>query len=181
MSSLAMELRVTASRALVIVALALALAGCAPGEVVNPDAFLAELGGYHTSSDFAPASARPFASELDPFPEVQLWVSAEAAAAYARIAPDQDGSGVVLPPGTIIVREVLGADGGVAKLTVMGKGPPGYNPAIGDWWFAVTAPDGTPLAADDGTPLVGRLEKCVMCHEDRAADDHLFGVPGTAR
>jgi hypothetical protein len=50
-------------------------------------------------------------------------------------------------PGTIIVREVLGSAGEVAKLTLMTKGEPGYDPRLGDWWFGVTDPQGVPLTS----------------------------------
>ena len=52
------------------------------------------------------------------------------------------GSGVTVSPGTVIVRSVLDASGNVSKLTLMAKGPPGYDPSIGDWWFGETDPTG---------------------------------------
>jgi hypothetical protein len=182
-----MESRVTAFVARVagfgaaVVVLLVGVFACEPGRVVNPEAFLSEMNHDLGTPAFAAASARPFVSELDPHPSVRLWVSAEVADDYAAIRPDRAGSGVVLSPGTMIVREVLGTDGRVAKLTVMAKGPDGYNPAVGDWWFAVTSPAGVPLADDAGAALVGKIAACVKCHEDRKDDDHLFGVPLAAR
>lgn len=76
----------------------------------------------------------------------------------------------------MIVREVLDANGEVAKLTMMAKGPPGYDPTLGAWWFGVTDPNGRPLV-QDGQLLVGRLTQCHECHSERADDDFLFGVP----
>jgi hypothetical protein len=78
------------------------------------------------------------------------------------------------------VRQVLEPDGGVAKLTLMVKGPPGYNPDLGDWWFGETDPSGTPLTSDAGV-LMGRLSQCYSCHLTRNDDGYLFGVPSSDR
>ena len=78
--------------------------------------------------------------------------------------------------GTVIVREVLDARGQITKLTVMAKGPPGYDPSLGDWWFAVTDPRGVPLT-ENGVVQLGRMNQCHNCHLDRGRDDFLFGVP----
>ena len=72
--------------------------------------------------------------------------------------------------GTVIVREVLDANGQVAKLTLMAKGPNGYDPTLGDWWFGEADPTGTPTK-------MGRLTECHSCHVPRANEDFLFGVP----
>jgi len=104
------------------------------------------------------------------------WVSTSSSAAYEAISPGLSGSGVVTPAGTTVVRAILGADGGVDELTLMFKGPPGYNPALGDWWFGVTDPDGSPLEIDGGAGT-GKLEGCFSCHVPRSNDDYLFGVP----
>lgn len=120
-----------------------------------------------------------YTSDLAPNPQIELWINQGAAAAYKRIRPDRKGANVDLPEGTLIVREVLSA-GRVAKLTVMGKGPQGSNPVVGDWWFAVTTPTGTPLI-ENGQEQLGKLPQCVTCHDARgAADDFLFGVPAAS-
>ena len=100
------------------------------------------------------------------------------AANYKKIHPELKGTKVTIAPGTTIVREVLDTTGRVSKLTVMAKGPTGSDPTLGDWWFAVTDPGGTPLI-ENGTPMVGRLTQCHGCHLDRPQDDFLFGVPAT--
>lgn len=120
----------------------------------------------------------PYTSTLPPNPQIELWISSGARTAYDRIRPDARGSNVTLPRGTLIVREVH--DGGrVAKLTIMGKGEPGSNPPVGDWWFAVTTPTGEPLL-EAGVRLIGKLPQCVACHDERGADDYLFGVTAAA-
>jgi hypothetical protein len=104
-----------------------------------------------------------------------VWVTSADFQKYSRITPDQHGSGASVDSGTMIVREVLDAQGQVAKLTIMVKGPAGYNPSVGDFWFGVTQPDGTPLV-DNGTKQLGKLTQCFGCHISRASDGYLFGV-----
>ena len=59
----------------------------------------------------------------------------------------------------------------------MKRAPDGYSPAHGDFWYAVLEPSGLPRF-EDGEPIMGRLEaRCTSCHDDRAADGFLFGVP----
>ena len=71
--------------------------------------------------------------------------------------PDATGSGAQLPAGSMIVRAVIDADAGaVARLTVMLKGPAGYNPALGDWWFAETDPWGNDRV---GLEITGQLKR----------------------
>ncbi len=95
---------------------------------------------------------------------------------YARIHPESSASSAAIAVGTVIVREVLDARGAIAKLTVMAKGPAGYDPSLGDWWFAEADPSGVPLV-ENGAPRVGRLDDCHGCHVPRASEDYLFGVP----
>jgi hypothetical protein len=149
---------------------------CALEEVPLDPAELRQAATYRTA--MAPVS-RPYASALAGTPTIELWISRDAKALYDRIRPDATGSRVTLPRGTVIVRAVYEA-GKVDKLTVMGKGAPGSNPAVGDWWYAVTTPDGIPLE-QNGQHLAGKLEQCVACHDERGSDDYLFGVPTLAR
>lgn len=119
-------------------------------------------------------NAMPYRSGLGPF-EVNCYVAGDISG-YRKIHPEQPGANVTVARGTMIVREVLDPAGQVAKLTVMAKGPPGFDPSLGDWWFAVTDPRGVPLV-EDGTLMLGRLPQCHNCHVDRPRDDFLFGVP----
>jgi hypothetical protein len=86
---------------------------------------------------------------------------------------------VNLTPGAVIVREVI-QQGVTVKLTVIVKGPSGYSPELGDSWFAVTEPNGIPLA-QQGAPIAGRLSQCATCHSLRWDDGFLFGVPQRER
>lgn len=162
-------------RLLVATVLAL-LPGCALEEVSLDPAELQQAATYRTA--MAQVS-RPYASALEGAPTVEVWIGKDAKALYDRIRPDVTASRVTLPRGTVIVRAVYEA-GKVGKLTVMGKGGAGSNPAVGDWWYAVTTPDGVPLE-QNGQHLAGRLPQCVACHDERGGDDYLFGVPSAAR
>ncbi len=132
--------------------------------------------GYATSPAFTRVTGAPYASAAAAGTMVSEWVSTFAREAYLAISPGVVGSGATVPPGTTIVRAVLDDDGGVGKLTVMVKGPPGYNGDLGDWWFAVTDPDGLPLDTDAGAEM-GKLSACYSCHVPRSNDGYLFGVP----
>jgi hypothetical protein len=153
-------------------------AGGAAQVEVDTDAVLASIadGGYRGAA-FTHATRTPYASAVATGSFVDEWVSSASYAEYSKVQPDATGSGAQLPAGSMIVRAVIDADAGaVARLTVMLKGPAGYNPALGDWWFAETDPWGTPLTDDAGT-LAGRLADCYGCHVPRGGDDFLFGVP----
>jgi hypothetical protein len=156
------------------------LAGCDPqsaGEV----AILPGLADYR-SDGYVRVNRAPYTSELDRDIAIDVWISSEAVADYARIAPEADGSLVSLPEGTVIIREVHEAQSGqLGKLTLMIKGPPGYAPEVGDWWFAVTDERGVPLDDASGKRMAGALHECYGCHQGRQEDDFLFGVPGFAR
>ncbi len=113
---------------------------------------------------------------------INVWVSEWGVAGFASVAPEDASSPGDVPEGTIIVREVLDADSHVTKLTVMVKGPPGYSPGGGDFWFGVTDADGVPALDADGAPLLGRLEaQCGACHTTRSANGYMFGVPADNR
>lgn len=127
---------------------------------------------------FVAIDRAPYASAIGSFAIVD-YVDPAAAPAFRAIHPESAAPNAPLPVGTIIVREVLAADGKtVAKLTLMAKGPTGYDPTLGDWWFGVTDATGAPLPdPSTGQPQVGRLTACHGCHAPRAAQDFLFGVP----
>jgi len=135
-------------------------------------------GAYQTSPLFTHATKIPYPSSAVAGSMIDEWVSTDAYAQYSRIRPDQTGSQAVIPIGTIVLRAVLDVDGVVTALTVMCKGPAGYNPALGDWWFAKTDPNGVPIPpSDNATEDVGQLTGCYSCHQPRANDDFLFGIP----
>ena len=135
---------------------------------------------YKTSPAFTKVTSAPYASSATAGAWIDVWVSTQAYAAYAAIRPDMLDSRVELPAGAMIVREVMNAQNQVTKLTLMIKGPSGYNPSLGDWWFGVTDPNGAPLSTDGGMET-GRIEACFSCHIPRKDDGYLFGVEMSAR
>ena len=137
-------------------------------------------GAYRQGARFEAVSGAPYPSAIAAQTDVDVFVTTADYAMYARISPDQSGSGASLAPGATIVREVLDASGAVSKLTLMVKGPPGYNPTVGDFWFGVTTPDGTPVV-DNGVTQLGKVSACFGCHMPRASDGFLFGVPRADR
>jgi len=148
------------------------------GEDPQPETVLAaiEYGGYLRSSAILPAASGAWPSALNDGSIVMSYVTTPSFPWYEKIAPERTGSGVSLAVGATIVRSVLDASGAVTKLTVMVRGADGSNPTVGDYWFAVTDPGGNPLVVD-GKPQVGQLTQCYSCHQERAADGYLFGVP----
>ncbi|HEX3763693.1 MAG TPA: hypothetical protein VHW23_33580 [Kofleriaceae bacterium] len=124
---------------------------------------------------FTPVSRRPYMSSISGAGNISVYINQDART-YRQIHPETTGSNVTLPPGTLIVRQVLDAQGQVTKVTLMAKQAAGYDPTLGDWWFGVTDPTGVPLQDANG-PQVGRMTDCHGCHIPRAQDDFLFGVP----
>jgi hypothetical protein len=130
---------------------------------------------------FAQINGRAYPTDLSDTDQINVFVNEAAASAYATILPQQTGSQVDLPEGSTIVREVL-RDGEVTKLTAMIKGPPGYFPEGGDYFYAVTSTDGSQILSDEeGSELAGPILVCGSCHAGRASDGFLFGVVESAQ
>lgn len=103
---------------------------------------------------------------------------------------DTQGESEVFSEGAIIVKEnhmpgdtdisemeaqapVEGFEGNLAALTFMVK-VPGYNPDVGDWFWAKMTPDGSIDAA-------GKPDGCIACHSQVVDKDYVFNVgPGGA-
>lgn len=149
----------------------------APAEpTVFDQAMIETARGY---KNFSRIDSRAYPSTLGTF-DINLYVWGDAHD-YRQITPEATTTAVTpvdIPVGTVIVREVLTADGtAVEKLTLMAKGPSGYDPTLGDWWFAVLDPNFAPLPDANGALQVGKLAACHGCHVPRETDDFLFGVP----
>jgi hypothetical protein len=149
-------------------------------------------GAYLTDPRFKQIS-KVYASAKDPV-FIAEWVSAESFDLYSRISPEDGGAPINadLPVGAIIVRAVYGKvsagtpdnPGPVTKLTLMSKGPPGYDQDLGDWWFAATDPNGNPIDyPDSSAPQDGIMKECHSCHqlERGLPNDFLFGAPTNER
>jgi len=184
-------MRCTAVVAVAVAVVAVLVAGCTGGidaAMAAPDAAAPPapdartmdavdrlmIGEAANVGAFTRINRAPYASTVGAF-NLNVYISQDART-YRRIHPETTGSGATLPPGTLIVRQVLDAQGQVAKVTLMAKQAAGYDPTLGDWWFGVTDPAGVPLEDASG-PQVGRMTECHGCHIPRAQDDYLFGVP----
>jgi hypothetical protein len=144
------------------------------GDTFDEEALVAALPSFHESGEFIPVSSAMYPSVLDSG-NVEVYVSAGAAAEFGKITPDRERSGVLVPEGTYVIREVFDTAGAPVRLTAMVKGPPGYSPAVGDWWFAVATADGVEVSRS------GLVVECYSCHQARASDSYLFGVPADRR
>ena len=151
------------------------------GVSVDDAAILSAVSRYRDSPAFVRLNQASYPSAIGDGAKVNIFVSTHAYAAYGSITPEVSGSGVVVPQGTLIVREVLQPKGAIEALAVMFKAPPGYNPAMGDLWLGVTDASGSPALDEAGAPRIGRLTDCADCHAARASDGYLFGVPEAVR
>lgn len=135
--------------------------------VTDFDRAMMEIGRSYKS--FAKIDRRPYTSTLGAF-DINVFVHGDVNT-YRSIHPESTATTPVkLAVGTVIVREVLDANGQIAKLTLMAKGPAGYDGTLGDWWFGEADPAGNPTK-------MGRLTECHSCHVPRANEDFVFGVP----
>jgi hypothetical protein len=130
----------------------LLVAGCLPGEqtpggLVDTTTVLDSISNaaYRTDGTFRLMNPKPYASAVSGVANVNVWVSAADYDDYARIDPEVSGSNANVKPGTTLIREVVDDTGTTDTLTVIVKGPSGYNPVVGDLWFAVTDPLGSPM------------------------------------
>jgi hypothetical protein len=162
----------------------LLLAGCLSSVVPDPRApESSSLGavlarGEYRGDGFIRVNRAPFASAVHGV--INVYVSATDADAYRAIAPESSAPAPSIPPGMQIVREILDGNS-VAELTVMEKRDPGFFPGGGDFLFAVTDPDGTPVLTAGGTAEWGALDECGSCHAQRSGQGWLFGVSTSAR
>jgi hypothetical protein len=151
------------------------------GVSVDESAIMSALSGHRESPAFVRLNDAPYATALGTGASINVYVSANGYVPYASITPDKTGSGAILPEGTLILREVLEPNGAIKTLTLMYKGPKGYNPDLGDFWFGVTDVAGKPALDTNNVAKLGRLAECYSCHTPRANDGYLFGVPASVR
>lgn len=104
----------------------------------------------------------------------------ETAAAYGKF--EDAGS---LPAGSIVAKDSFVVTKGGAIVTgglfLMEKMAPGFDPANGDWRYAMVGPDGVVKGVGPASGA-DEVSFCAACH-NRAADthDHLFFIPDEAR
>jgi len=102
---------------------------------------------------------------------VLVYVNTNAEAAFRGVDPEATNQAAAMPSGTIIVKEQQDDMGVVQALTIMAKGPQGYDPDHNDWWWGMADPQGNII---DGTR--GKVAMCFNCHGGRAASDYVYGV-----
>lgn len=112
---------------------------------------------------------------------INVFVSNFALLDYLKTKPDAESSDGMIPRGGFVVREIVDEDGVVTKLTALYRGPEGYNPSAGDFWFAVTDVAGNVAKSDRGEAQIGAVPNCSACHAARSGADFLFGVPEQSR
>ena len=136
--------------------------------------------GTYRGTGYRRVDASPFASTVSPDKRIALYVSEAGYEAYRQISPHAVGSGVTLPVGTVIVREVWGG-AALSAITIMVQLQKGTFPLGGDFWYASLSPEGeVNHDAQTGEPQLGLSERCGTCHLRRSEDGFLFGVPPSA-
>jgi hypothetical protein len=163
------------------------LAGCMTTQAPPPgrDAELKGMlgsGAFRTSS-FRRINGAPYPSALTGATPtwVNVYADASFADGYATLTSATDDPALTVPPGATLVREVLDQTGKILKLTLMTREANGWFPGGGDFLFGVTDEHGTPLEDASGDVEWGPLDTCGSCHQQRAHQGWLFGVPQSAR
>jgi hypothetical protein len=90
-------------------------------------------------------------------------------------------SGEAMPVGSVLAKDSFAATkaGGhyPGPLFLMRKMAPGFDPAAGDWQYAMVMPDGS-LFGVSGGDNEQAVKFCGACHQLTAeSQDHLFFVP----
>lgn len=140
---------------------------------VDEDAVLDDVMNFDQEK-FTKANNAPLASQHgDMAMVVDIWVPPDVLATYKMIDP-MDYQPITFPVGTTLIKRHW-ADAEATMpggWTVMHKGPPGYAPDTGDWWWARVYEDGT-------TPVKGTApaaDFCISCHMPAAPSDWARGI-----
>jgi hypothetical protein len=138
----------------------------------------------YRNTDFVRVNRAPYPSALtDAEPIwVNVYVSAADAPEYEQVRPETTHQNMTMPAGMVVVREVENQAGQTLKLTVMVRHQDGWFADGGDFLFGVTDLAGAPTNdPHGGGPEWGKLTACGTCHEQRAGDGWVFGVPAAMR
>lgn len=108
-----------------------------------------------------PSPAEQKLMDSDPHPGfIKVFVSPGSEAAMVSRKP--------FPVGTVLVKERHKTETSSAEFcTVMRKREKGYNPACGDWEFAILNPEGKATQE-------GKLKDCMACHAAQTKLDYTF-------
>ena len=106
-------------------------------------------------------------------PMVNVYANQTAESTYREIQPMGTPKGAfAFPAGSILVKEMLGANGAPDVLTVMYKKTPGYDSTHDDWWYGRLGTDGVPT----NPAYAGKVDFCVDCHSGTAEWDYVWGA-----
>ncbi len=134
---------------------------------VDEDEVIAMAAMYETTLE--KISAQPFDSEHGAADMVEVYINPEAAALFRTLDPEAPAE-VDFPEGTLIVKEHFDDAGAFSGFLLMYRGPEGYAPMTGDWFWAATNAAGATLSAGPSGPV----DFCISCHTP--APSLVFGV-----
>ncbi|MEM9453970.1 MAG: hypothetical protein AAGF11_07310 [Myxococcota bacterium] len=133
---------------------------------VDEDAILAQAMAYE--QELTLLTPEPELSEThSDAASVRVWGSSSAAELFSSIDPDDPTQEVSFAEGDMFVKEHFDEAGEVNGLTVMFKGPEGYDPDARDWYWAR-------IRGDELTHS-GRVQWCIDCHEAAFNSDLVVG------
>ena len=135
---------------------------------------------YQYLSDNFYQVAETFDSTLNSKDKIKVYASKFAAEIYQNINLDDKGSMARIPEESVIIREVLDENDVTQKFTVMVKGPKGYFPEGGDFFYGVYDAFMEPVIKDSGDMQIGALKECAACHISRPLDGYMYGLPNAA-
>lgn len=134
---------------------------------------------HYDSALFTKINKVEYPSRVDSENVLDIYVSQIGVADYLNINPDSPNDPaspsilVDVPEETVIVREFKSP----ASFTVMVKGPKGFFPEGGDFYYALLDEEGEAVGAPEKT-----MEDCASCHKDfRSQQAFMFGVPRYVR
>lgn len=133
---------------------------------VDQDAILAQAMAYE--QELMLLTPEPEQSEThSDAASVRVWGSPSAAELFGSIDPDDPTQEVSFREGDMFVKEHFDEAGEVNGLTVMFKGPEGYDPSARDWYWA--------RIRGDELTHTGRVQWCIDCHEAALNSDLVVG------
>jgi len=130
------------------------------------DQVLAETLDYTTRLQQMGAVSEQFETHADAA-SVRVWASPSAVDLFNSINPNDPSQAVAFQPGTVFVKEHFDAAGAMFGLNIMYKGPSGYAPEDGDWYWI--------QRRGDQVTRFGQVEFCLDCHGAAINSDFVVG------
>ena len=136
-------------------------------DAVDAEAILARAFDY--ASELQQVNATPEPGTHGDADTVNYFAAAENVQLFLTIDPERTDQNVGFIEGSMFVKEHFDPADEVIGFTVMYKGPPGYNPEGGDWFWARV--NGGEVTHE------GQVGFCVDCHVMVESTDYVYGVP----